>query len=48
MRRIVFADAGAREQLEAILHPAIRARFRELFIEACALKDTSGVLPHGG
>jgi dephospho-CoA kinase len=47
MRRIVFADAGAREQLEAILHPAIRARFRELFIEAEARGDRIiiGVVP---
>ena len=34
MRRIVFADDLAREKLEAILHPAIRARFRELVGEA--------------
>lgn len=47
MRRIVFTDAGAREQLEAILHPAIRARFRELFIEAEARGDRIiiGVVP---
>jgi len=28
MRRLVFADAAARRQLEAILHPLIRARTR--------------------
>ena len=29
MRRLVFSDAAARAKLEAILHPAIRARARE-------------------
>lgn len=34
MRRIVFSDEGARQQLESILHPAIRARFRDRVAEA--------------
>lgn len=34
LRRLVFADDAAREQLESILHPAIRARFRDLVAEA--------------
>jgi dephospho-CoA kinase len=47
MRRVVFADHGAREQLEGILHPAIRARFRELSLEAEARGDriVIGVVP---
>jgi dephospho-CoA kinase len=47
VRRIVFADPGAREQLEAILHPAIRARFAELLLEAEARGDriVIGVVP---
>ncbi len=47
LRRIVFTDQGAREQLEAILHPAIRARFNELFLEAEARGDriVIGVVP---
>jgi dephospho-CoA kinase len=47
MRRVVFADLGAREQLEAVLHPAIRARFAELFVEAEARGDriVIGVVP---
>ncbi len=35
LREIVFADAQARQQLEAITHPAIRALLRE----ACATAD---------
>lgn len=47
VRRIVFADPGAREQLEAVLHPAIRARFAELLVEAEARGDriVIGVVP---
>jgi dephospho-CoA kinase len=47
MRRIVFADAEAREQLESILHPAIRDRSRELLLEAEARGDriVVGVVP---
>ncbi|UCC74576.1 MAG: dephospho-CoA kinase [Gemmatimonadota bacterium] len=47
MRRLVFSDQGARQQLEAILHPAIRARFRELLVEAEARGDriVIGVVP---
>jgi dephospho-CoA kinase len=47
MRRIVFADDIAREKLEAILHPAIRARFRELVAEAEVAGDriVVGVVP---
>jgi dephospho-CoA kinase len=47
VRRVVFADLGAREQLEAVLHPAIRARFGELFVEAEARGDriVIGVVP---
>lgn len=47
MRRVVFADQGARDQLEAVLHPAIRARFAELLIEAEARGDriVIGVIP---
>ncbi len=39
MRQIVFSDPEARGQLEEILHPAIRARCRELFLEAKARGD---------
>lgn len=39
MRRIVFPDPEAREKLEDILHPAIVARCRELFVEAEARGD---------
>ncbi|MGQ4660192.1 dephospho-CoA kinase [Lysobacter sp. F6437] len=35
MRRRVFADAAARAQLEAIIHPQVRARLRSL----CAAAD---------
>jgi dephospho-CoA kinase len=47
MRSLAFSDAGAREQLEAILHPAIRARYRELLGEARARGDAIviGVVP---
>ncbi|KPK55653.1 MAG: hypothetical protein AMS21_13430 [Gemmatimonas sp. SG8_38_2] len=47
MRRIVFSDAKARKQLEAILHPAIRERTRELFSEAETRGDriAIGVVP---
>lgn len=47
MRRIVFSDAEAREQLESILHPAIRDRSRELLLEAEARGDriVVGVVP---
>jgi dephospho-CoA kinase len=47
MRRVVFSDPGARERLEAVLHPAIRARCRELFAEAEARGDriVVGVVP---
>lgn len=47
VRRIVFADPGAREQLEAVLHPAIRVRFAELLVEAEARGDriVIGVVP---
>jgi dephospho-CoA kinase len=46
-RRIVFSDPEARKQLEAILHPAIRERSRELFVEAEARGDriAIGVVP---
>jgi dephospho-CoA kinase len=47
MRALAFSDAGAREQLEAILHPAIRARSRELMGEAETRGDriVIGVVP---
>ncbi len=47
MRRIVFSDTEARRRLEAILHPAIRERSRELFVEAEARGDriAIGVVP---
>ncbi len=47
MRHIIFSDSEARERLEAILHPAIRARCRELFAEAEARGDriVIGVVP---
>ena len=47
MRRIVFSDREARRRLEAILHPAIRERARELFVEAEARGDriAIGVVP---
>lgn len=47
MRRIAFADPAHREKLEAILHPAIRERFRELLAEAEARGDpvVIGVVP---
>lgn len=47
MRRIVFADDDARQKLEAILHPAIRRRFRELVAEAEVAGDriVVGVIP---
>ena len=47
MRSVVFSDPGARDQLEAVLHPAIRARFAELLIEAEARGDriVIGVVP---
>lgn len=40
MRRLVFADAGARERLEAILHPMIR----QVSAERCALAITPYVI----
>ena len=47
MRLIVFSDPEARKRLEAILHPAIRERSRELFVEAEARGDriAIGVVP---
>jgi len=47
VRHVVFTDPGAREQLEAIVHPAIRARFAELLLEAQARGDriVIGVVP---
>lgn len=47
MRRAVFADDAARERLESILHPAIRARFRDLVAEAEVAGDriVIGVVP---
>ncbi len=47
MRRIVFSDTEAREKLESVLHPAIRARYRELVTEAEARGDriVIGVVP---
>jgi dephospho-CoA kinase len=47
MGALAFSDHGAREQLEAILHPAIRARYRELLGEAKARGDgiLVGVVP---
>ena len=47
MRQIVFSDPNARRQLEAILHPAIRARAKEMFVEAAARGDriAIGVVP---
>ena len=30
LRKIVFADAGARRRLESILHPAVRARWQQM------------------
>lgn len=47
MRQIVFSDPEARKRLEAILHPAIRERSRELFVEAEARGDriAIGVVP---
>lgn len=40
MRHLVFADAGARERLEAILHPMIR----QVSAERCALAITPYVI----
>lgn len=37
--RIVFADAAARRELEAILHPAVRAAFHGIVRERAALPD---------
>ncbi len=47
MRQIVFSDPEARKRLEAILHPSIRERSRELFVEAEARGDriAIGVVP---
>ncbi|MGD8868401.1 MAG: dephospho-CoA kinase [Gemmatimonadales bacterium] len=47
MRRIVFSDDDARQRLESILHPAIRARFRDLVAEAEVAGDrvVIGVVP---
>lgn len=47
MRQIVFSDPEARKRLEAILHPAIRERSRELFVEAeaRAARIAIGVVP---
>lgn len=47
MRRIAFGDPEARWKLEDILHPAIRARYRELLLEAEARDDriVIGVVP---
>jgi len=47
LRALVFADPEARARLEAILHPAIRARARELFAESEARGDriVIGVVP---
>jgi dephospho-CoA kinase len=39
LRRIVLADAGAREALERIVHPAVYARREELAAEAQARGD---------
>lgn len=39
MRRVVFSDPAARQRLEAVLHPAIRERMRELLVEAEARGD---------
>lgn len=39
MRRIAFADPAARRRLEAIMHPAILERYRELLLEAEARGD---------
>lgn len=39
LRRIVMADAGAREALERIVHPAVYARRAELAAEAAARGD---------
>jgi dephospho-CoA kinase len=39
LRDLVFSDAGRRKQLEAILHPVIRARWMALASEARARKD---------
>jgi dephospho-CoA kinase len=47
MRRVVFADDDARQRLESILHPAIRARFRDRIAEAELAGDriVIGVVP---
>ncbi len=47
LRQVVFSDPGARQQLEAILHPAILERFRELVREAEVRGDriVVGVVP---
>lgn len=47
MRRIVFFDPEARDELEAILHPEIRSRCQDLFREAEARGDriVVGVVP---
>lgn len=47
MRRIVFADPGARARLERILHPAILQRYRERLLEAESRGDriVVGVVP---
>ncbi|UCF21588.1 MAG: dephospho-CoA kinase [Gemmatimonadota bacterium] len=47
LRRLVFSDPAARAELEAILHPAIKLRCRDLFAEAEARGDriVIGVVP---
>ena len=47
MRRIVFSDEASRQRLESILHPAIRARFRDRVAEAEVAGDriVIGVVP---
>ena len=43
--RIVFADAGARRDLEAIIHPAVRARAAELAEQAGSEAVVVQVIP---
>ena len=38
LRRIVFADRQARQRLEAILHPAVRARWQQV-LSSCQAKE---------
>jgi len=45
LRELVFADAGARRDLEAILHPLIRAESERWIAAACGITDVEAILP---